>query len=347
MCLLLPYILPPQMTTEFIEQRRAALTIFINRVVRSMGGMQHCCQLAAVQACVSAHCPSGQHASSATAAHPLPGPSRRPPTLRSRPAPTCSCFWRPARPSLVGAHAALDLALRKGQQSQYEMRHHGPICTWEKCAQLSCCRHRGVAQPGRRAARQHAAGGDGALAAGVGCWRLWGRLGLRSRSCAAEEPRLAHATCHLLATIGHTTMIPVSPSPPHPQGAAKKTLASAVGFLRDLSHTASNLYHKRSDDEEEDAEYLKVGWLGGVGRQGGMLQHPSEMRSGASGRSSCRPWKTEACRAPHTPPAVSPPAARCVHTCTSWSGTWGRRTGRRRASCGTRWDAGGVGRWAG
>jgi hypothetical protein len=43
-----------------------------------------------------------------------------------------------------------------------------------------------------------------------------------------------------------------------PQGAAKKTLASAVGFLRDLSHTASNLYHKRSDDEEEDAEYLKV-----------------------------------------------------------------------------------------
>lgn len=53
------------------------------------------------------------------------------------------------------------------------------------------------------------------------------------------------------------------PPPPPPsalrlQGAAKKTLASAVGFLRDLSHTASNLYHKRSDDEEEDAEYLKV-----------------------------------------------------------------------------------------
>lgn len=75
MCLLLPYILPPQMTTEFIEQRRAALTIFINRVVRSMGGMQHCCQLAAAQACVPAHCPSGQHASSTTAAHPLPGPT--------------------------------------------------------------------------------------------------------------------------------------------------------------------------------------------------------------------------------------------------------------------------------
>ncbi|KAL4452515.1 hypothetical protein ABPG75_008177 [Micractinium tetrahymenae] len=42
------------------------------------------------------------------------------------------------------------------------------------------------------------------------------------------------------------------------QGAAKKTLSGAVSFLRDLGHTASNLYHKRTDDEEEDAEYLKV-----------------------------------------------------------------------------------------
>lgn len=54
---------------------------------------------------------------------------------------------------------------------------------------------------------------------------------------------------------------PVLPPPPQldpPQGAAKKGLASAVGFLRDLGHTASNLYHKRSDDEEEDAEYLRA-----------------------------------------------------------------------------------------
>lgn len=42
------------------------------------------------------------------------------------------------------------------------------------------------------------------------------------------------------------------------QGAAKKTLTGAVTFLRELSHTASNLYHKRTDDEEEDAEYLRV-----------------------------------------------------------------------------------------
>jgi hypothetical protein len=48
------------------------------------------------------------------------------------------------------------------------------------------------------------------------------------------------------------------------QGAAKKTLTGAVTFLRELSHTASNLYHKRTDDEEEDAEYLRAsGWQGG------------------------------------------------------------------------------------
>jgi hypothetical protein len=45
---------------------------------------------------------------------------------------------------------------------------------------------------------------------------------------------------------------------PAAAGAAKKTLTGAVTFLRELSHTASNLYHKRSDDEEEDAQYLRV-----------------------------------------------------------------------------------------
>ena len=56
-----------------------------------------------------------------------------------------------------------------------------------------------------------------------------------------------------------------------------------MGFLRDLSHTASNLYHKRSDDEEEDAEYLKVCWEGqrmareGWGQvfKGGCIMMPS------------------------------------------------------------------------
>ncbi|EFN54738.1 hypothetical protein CHLNCDRAFT_59686 [Chlorella variabilis] len=42
------------------------------------------------------------------------------------------------------------------------------------------------------------------------------------------------------------------------QGAAKITLTGAVSFLRELGHTASNLYHKRTDDEEEDVEYLKL-----------------------------------------------------------------------------------------
>ena len=42
------------------------------------------------------------------------------------------------------------------------------------------------------------------------------------------------------------------------QGAAKKTITGAVSFLRELTHTASNLYHKRTNEEEEDAEYLKV-----------------------------------------------------------------------------------------
>jgi hypothetical protein len=54
------------------------------------------------------------------------------------------------------------------------------------------------------------------------------------------------------------------------QGAAKKTLTGAVSFLKDLTHTASNLYHKRTDDEEEEAEYLKVG---GRGRGVGAVQH--------------------------------------------------------------------------
>lgn len=48
---------------------------------------------------------------------------------------------------------------------------------------------------------------------------------------------------------------------PAAAGAAKKTLTGAVTFLRELSHTASNLYHKRSDDEEEDAQYLRVRML--------------------------------------------------------------------------------------
>ena len=59
-----------------------------------------------------------------------------------------------------------------------------------------------------------------------------------------------------------TTCRPACSPPPAPlQGAAKKTLSGAVSFLKELSHTASNLYHKRTDDEEEEAEYLKVpGW---------------------------------------------------------------------------------------
>jgi hypothetical protein len=55
------------------------------------------------------------------------------------------------------------------------------------------------------------------------------------------------------------------------QGAAKKTLTGAVSFLKDLTHTASNLYHKRTDDEEEEAEYLKVGGCVGVGWAGGWV----------------------------------------------------------------------------
>ncbi|PSC72138.1 sorting nexin 1 [Micractinium conductrix] len=70
------------------------------------------------------------------------------------------------------------------------------------------------------------------------------------------------------------------------QGAAKKTLSGAVSFLKELSHTASNLYHKRTDDEEEEAEYLKIRvyvyelerHLGEAQRQAGRLvRHQAEL----------------------------------------------------------------------
>ena len=50
-------------------------------------------------------------------------------------------------------------------------------------------------------------------------------------------------------------------------GGAKKAVSGAVRFLKELGHSAQNLYQRRSDDEEEDAEYLKVGGVGwgGVG----------------------------------------------------------------------------------
>lgn len=62
------------------------------------------------------------------------------------------------------------------------------------------------------------------------------------------------------ALLGHLPLHQLAPV--HLQGAAKITLTGAVSFLRELGHTASNLYHKRTDDEEEDVEYLKVGGQG-------------------------------------------------------------------------------------
>lgn len=41
-------------------------------------------------------------------------------------------------------------------------------------------------------------------------------------------------------------------------GGAKKAVSGAVRFLRELGHSAQSLYQRRSDDEEEDPEYLKV-----------------------------------------------------------------------------------------
>ena len=41
-------------------------------------------------------------------------------------------------------------------------------------------------------------------------------------------------------------------------GGSKKTLNGAVQFFKDLGHSATNLVHRRSDDEEEDPEYLKA-----------------------------------------------------------------------------------------
>lgn len=45
-------------------------------------------------------------------------------------------------------------------------------------------------------------------------------------------------------------------------------------FFKDLGHSASNLVHRRTDEEEEDPEYLKVGgWVGGsVEEREGVLQ---------------------------------------------------------------------------
>lgn len=89
----------------------------------------------------------------------------------------------------------------------------------------------------------------------------------RSSFTAGFAARAPHHPPHCLAFL-LTLPAPHLPHAP-PQGAAKKTLSGAVSFLRELGHTASNLYHKRTDDEEEDAEYLKVGRRGGGGWGGG------------------------------------------------------------------------------
>lgn len=56
-------------------------------------------------------------------------------------------------------------------------------------------------------------------------------------------------------------------------GGAKKAVNGAVQFFKGLGHTATNLVHRRTDDEEEDPEYLKVrAGLGGVAAAGGGLR---------------------------------------------------------------------------
>ena len=41
-------------------------------------------------------------------------------------------------------------------------------------------------------------------------------------------------------------------------GGAKKAMTGAMQFIKGLGHSASNMVHRRSDDEEEDPEYLKA-----------------------------------------------------------------------------------------
>jgi hypothetical protein len=94
------------------------------------------------------------------------------------------------------------------------------------------------------------------------------------------------------------------------QGAAKMSLNGAVSFFRELGQTASNLYHKRTEDEEEDAEYLKVGM--NCYRDALLLIRFNP----------CIPyfiWNNM------LPKLTSHPSAfgciRCAHMCTSWNGT--------------------------
>ena len=97
------------------------------------------------------------------------------------------------------------------------------------------------------------------------------------------------------------------------QGAAKKTLTGAVSFLKDLTHTASNLYHKRTDDEEEEAEYLKVGRAGGLWVGVGMCVR-GWGRTWTAGRPVFPFHRSLPARPPAHLPACPPPQVRAyVH----------------------------------
>lgn len=82
--------------------------------------------------------------------------------------------------------------------------------------------------------------------------------------------------------------------------AAKKTLSGALQLFRTLGHSASNLYQRKTDDDEEDPEYLKAGSCAlvvscmctvGVLGLGCVFLHHSLACAGRSGHTS-RSWRS-------------------------------------------------------
>ena len=130
--------------------------------------------------------------------------------------------------------------------------------------------------------------------------------------------------------------------------AAQKAMASTLQKLKNLGHQTQSLVSGKHADEEEDPEYLKASLYTRSPRASvvGSLQHSAD----AYTLPSCIvrvqplqrlaiPWRffeTSALRRPSLwcqdlKGSCMFACGRCASTCSSWRGTWRRRTDRRSA----------------